>query len=265
MERLKFHRLGSLDGPAIVCLHGFLGRATDWMVFAEAWLSENPGWRICLVELPGHDGRPPCGVEELALRLVELLDEEGMASCALAGYSMGGRLALHAALRFPERFPFFVGVSTTAGLEDRKGRREADLRLAAQLRSSDAGDYRNFLREWWNLPVFDSPQKSPEALDRFLASRADHDPALLAECLELWSPGVLEPQWDRLPVYPGCAILAAGASDLKYVELSRRMASAFRIAEVAILSNCGHRLLEEDSCGLARELGNWPPLLRRLA
>jgi 2-succinyl-6-hydroxy-2,4-cyclohexadiene-1-carboxylate synthase len=265
MERLKFHRLGSPDGPAMICLHGFLGQATDWMAFAEAWLSENPGWRICLVELPGHDGRPPCGVEELALRLIECLDEEGMASCALAGYSMGGRLALHAALRFPDRFPFFVGVSTTAGLVDREGRREADLSMAAQLRACDAAGFRNFLRDWWNLPVFDSPHKSPEALERFITSRSEHDPALIAECLELWSPGVLEPLWDRLPDYPGRAFFAAGACDLKYVELSRRMALAFRDAVVAVIPNCGHRVLEEDPRGLARELRNWPPAARGLA
>ncbi len=249
----------------MLCLHGFLGRATDWMAFAEAWLSENPGWRMCLLELPGHDGRPPCGVEELALRLVEWLDEEGIASCVLAGYSMGGRLAMHAALRFPDRFPLFVGVSTTAGLEDREGRREEDLRLAAQLRASDAGAFREFLHRWWNLPVFDSPRKSPGAFERFVASRAEHDPALLAECLELWSPGVLEPLWDRLPGYPGRAFFAAGACDLKYVELSRRMASSFRQAEAAVLPDCGHRVLEEDPIGLARELRNWPPAARGLA
>ncbi|MFM8364821.1 MAG: alpha/beta fold hydrolase [Verrucomicrobiota bacterium] len=262
---MKFHRLGSLDGPAMVCLHGFLGRAGDWSAFAREWLLQYPDWRILAVELPGHDERPACDLEEFIKRLVALLDSETIRSCVLAGYSMGGRLALHAALRFPERFPFFLGVSTSAGLEDRETRREADRRVAARLRSCDQGGFREFLSDWWNLPVFDSPKKSPEALERFLASRANHDPVLLADCLELWSPGVLESLWDQLPEYPGRAFLAAGACDLKYVELAKRMAAAFQNAEVAVLPNCGHRLLDEDPRGLARELRNWPSALPTLA
>lgn len=265
MERLRFHRLGSPDGPAMVCLHGFLGRAGDWSAFAREWFLRNPDWRILAVELPGHDGRRACDLEEFVNRLVAFLELERISSCLLAGYSLGGRLALHAALRFPERFPIYLGVSTSAGLEDREARREADRRLAAKLRSCDDEGFQEFLREWWNLPVFDSPKKSPEALERFLVSRGEHDPALLAECLELWSPGVLEPLWDRLPEYPGRAFLAAGACDLKYVESAIRMASAFRNAEAAFIPDCGHRLLDEDSRGLARELRNWPPAARGLA
>jgi 2-succinyl-6-hydroxy-2,4-cyclohexadiene-1-carboxylate synthase len=265
MERLSDQRLGAPDGPAMMCLHGFLGRGADWSEFAVEWLARNPEWRVFLVDLPGHDGSPPCGVEELARRLVDFLDREAIPACALAGYSMGGRLALHAAVSFPERFPVYIGVSTTAGLEDREARRDADRRLAAQLRGCDEAGFREFLRGWWNLPVFDSPHKSPAALERFLASRAEHDPALLAECLELWSPGVLDSLWESLPEYPGRAFLAAGACDLKYVELAQRMASAFQNAEVAVLPDCGHRVLEECPRRLVLELRNWPSLLAALA
>ena len=265
MERLKFHRFESAEGPAIVCLHGFLGRSEDWSAFAHEWLLQNPDWRIFALELPGHDGGRACDLEEFIKRLIALLDSEKISSCLLAGYSLGGRLALHATLRFPERFPFYLGVSTSAGLEDRTARREADRSLAARIRACDAAGFREFLREWWNLPVFDSPHKSSEAFERFLASRLDHDPVLLAECLEFWSPGLLEPLWDQLPNYSGRAFLSAGACDLKYVELSQRMASGFRNAQVTILPNCGHRLLEENPRVLARELGNWPSALQSLA
>jgi pimeloyl-ACP methyl ester carboxylesterase len=168
-------------------------------------------------------------------------------------------------LRFPERFPVFIGVSTTAGVEDWEARRQADLRIAERLRKCDRAAFGEFLKEWWNLPVFDSPKKKPEDFERFLADRIRHDPARMAECLELWSPGVMPSHWDDLADYTGCAFLAAGARDLKYVELSRRMASAFRNGNVSILPDCGHRLLDEDPLGLARELRNWPPVAQALA
>ena len=246
MEGLNFSQFGPADGSALVCVHGFLGCAKDWRGFAEAL----PGWRVIAVVLPGHDGEPP---GDFGARLTAMLDGLGVRSAGLAGYSMGGRLGLRVALDFPERFPVFVGVSTTAGLEEGRAERlAADRLLAERLRCCDAEGFETFLREWWGLPVFESPKRSEEGLEKFLASRSRHDPRWLAECLEVWSPGMLSPLWERLPEYPGRALLVAGACDAKYSRLAERMAGAFRFGASEILPDCGHRILEEDPEGLAR-------------
>src|SRR4051794_10460880 len=65
-------------------------------------------------------------------RIAELLDVIEPGS-ALVGYSMGGRLALHAALRDPARIGALVLVGVTAGIEDpveREERRRSDGSLA---------------------------------------------------------------------------------------------------------------------------------------
>jgi 2-succinyl-6-hydroxy-2,4-cyclohexadiene-1-carboxylate synthase len=182
-----------------------------------------------------------------------MLDGLGVRSAGLAGYSMGGRLGLRVVLDFPERFPVFVGVSTTAGLEEGRAERlAADRLLAERLRCCDAEGFETFLREWWGLPVFESPNRTDEGLQEFLASRLRNDPRLLAECLEVLSPGILPPLWERLPEYPGRALLVAGACDAKYARLAERMAGAFQFGTSEILPDCGHRILEEDPEGLAR-------------
>jgi 2-succinyl-6-hydroxy-2,4-cyclohexadiene-1-carboxylate synthase len=246
MRGLRFECYGPADGPALVCVHGFLGCAQDWRGFAEAV----PDWQLIAVSLPGHDGEPPA---DFGAGLLATLNWLGVPSAGLVGYSMGGRLGLKVVLDFPERFPFFVGVSTTAGLEEgREERLAADRALAERLRGCDARGFEIFLREWWGLPVFDSPKRSAKGLEEFLASRLGHDPRLLAECLEVWSPGVLASLWQLLPGYPGRALLVAGACDEKYARLAERMAGAFRSGTSEILPDCGHRILEEDAEGLAR-------------
>jgi 2-succinyl-6-hydroxy-2,4-cyclohexadiene-1-carboxylate synthase len=248
MRVLDFERVGAEGGPALICLHGFMGGTGDWHSFAE----NLPSCEVISVMLPGHDGHRPGDFSE---RLIATLDALGRPSGVLVGYSLGGRLGLRAALEFPERFPVFVGVSTTAGLEgdlERRARFVADQKLADRLRACDSEGFEEFLSEWWNLPVFDSPYRKTEAFEGFLSSRRRLDPNLLADCLELWSPGVLSSLWSDLAGYPGRALLVAGECDGKYSRLAERMAAALRSGGNEILAGCGHRILEENPEGLAR-------------
>ena len=257
MDALKFQIFGSKGGSALVCLHGFLGTGADWLPFAEEILRLRPDVQILLPDLPGHGESVSIPPENFVERLVATLDSAAIPRAALAGYSLGGRLALSVALSQPDRFPAFLGISTTAGIEspeERKSRREADAQLATRLRQDS---FESFLRDWWNLPIFDSPKKKSPA--EFLTSRSTQNPAVLAEVLEKWSPGVLPSLWKELPSYPGDAFLLAGDADAKYSLLARRMAESFRSAITQILPGCGHRLLVEAPLELARAVADFLP------
>jgi 2-succinyl-6-hydroxy-2,4-cyclohexadiene-1-carboxylate synthase len=249
MDALKFQILGAKGGPTLVCLHGFLGTGADWLPFTEEILRFRSDVQILLPDLPGHGESVSIPPENFVERLAATLDSAAITCAALAGYSLGGRLALSAALGQPDRFPAFIGISTTAGIEspeERKSRREADAQLAMRLREDF---FESFLRDWWNLPIFDSPKKKNSA--EFLASRGTQNPAALAEVLEKWSPGVLPSLWNELPAYPGDALLLAGEADSKYSLLARRMDESFRSAKTQNLPCCGHRLLDEAPLELA--------------
>jgi len=257
METLKFQPLGPAGGPALVCLHGFLGTGSDWLPFAQELHRLRPEIKILLPDLPGHGESVSIPPEEFTERLIESLDFAGIPRAAIAGYSLGGRLALAAAIAHPHRFPAFIGISATAGIEsplERTARRDADAKLAQRLREDS---FESFLRDWWSLPIFDSPKKIPA--DQFLASRLAQNPAALAEVLEAWSPGALPALWPELPDYPGTALLLAGESDSKYSLAALRMSEAFLSASTQILPGCGHRLLEEAPQYLARSVAKFLP------
>jgi 2-succinyl-6-hydroxy-2,4-cyclohexadiene-1-carboxylate synthase len=257
MEPLKFQVLGSVGGPALVCLHGFLGTGSDWIPFTQTLLRLRPDIQILLPDLPGHGKSVSIPPLNFSAQLCNTLDAVGISRAALAGYSLGGRLALATAIELPQRFPAFLGISTTAGMEspdEKSTRREADAKLAQRLREDS---FESFLRDWWKLPVFDSPKKAPIA--EFLASRLSQNPAALAEVLETWSPGVLPDLWNELPAYPGSVLLLAGECDSKYSLAAQRMSQAFRVAQTQILPGCGHRLLEEAPLDLARLVTDFLP------
>lgn len=257
MEMLKFQSLGPVGGPALVCLHGFLGTASDWLPYAQDLQRLRPEIQILLPDLPGHGESVSIPPDNFTERLTETLDAAGIPCAAIAGYSLGGRLALASAIAHPHRFPAFIGISTTAGIEsplERTTRREADVRLAQRLRENS---FDSFLCDWWSLPIFDSPKKMPA--DEFLASRLAQNPTALAEVLEAWSPGVLPALWHKLSDYPGSALLLAGESDSKYSLAACRMSETFRSAQTQILPGCGHRLLDEAPQELARSVAEFLP------
>ena len=248
---LKFRTLGT-GSRLLLCLHGFLGEGSDWTEFANVFLAHAPEWQVALIELPGHceeeHGWICPSVNEFAQSLQELVEAQGWGTAAVAGYSLGGRLGLHAALSFPATFPAFIGISTTAGIEDeaeRARRLDSDSALAARLRSNV--NFAAFLREWWLQPVFTSPARDDGQAAEFVASRQRRDPLRMAACLESWSAGRLPSQWSALSKYPGRALLLSGDADAKFTSAAVRMQPAFQYAEHCSLASAGHQLLAEKS------------------
>lgn len=242
----------------MICLHGFLGEGSDWEKFADAFLVHSPEWKVALIDLPGHSGEEAGWIcptaDEFSQSLRDLVATEGWGRAAVAGYSLGGRLGLHTAISFPEAFPVFLGISTTAGMEDeaeRVRRVDSDSALASRLRSDT--DFPGFLREWWEQPIFASPAHDLRGLEAFLASRLQRNPACMASCLETWSAGRMKPRWSALSDYPGSALLLSGDADMKYTLAARRMKACFCDADHVVIPQAGHQLISEkpDSVALA--------------
>jgi pimeloyl-ACP methyl ester carboxylesterase len=96
---LNATNLGEVGSPVAFC-HGLFGQGKNWTQIARA-LSQ--GHRVLLLDMPDH-GRSPRSERfdfvDIADRVVETLGPE---PTALVGHSMGGKVAMLAALRHPER------------------------------------------------------------------------------------------------------------------------------------------------------------------
>ena len=90
-------------GPRVVFLHGLFGQGRNWTAVAKAI---SPLARVMLVDLPNH-GRSAWtdrfSYPEMADQLADLLRTDGSgAAYAVVGHSMGGKVAMMLALRYPE-------------------------------------------------------------------------------------------------------------------------------------------------------------------
>lgn len=93
-------------GPLLI-VHGLFGSADNWRTLAKAWAADPLAPReVLAVDLRNH-GRSPWSDEmtypALAADLLELLDDRGLASVAVLGHSLGGKVAMTLALTAPHR------------------------------------------------------------------------------------------------------------------------------------------------------------------
>ena len=128
--------------PPLVLLHGFTQTRQSWRRTATALGSR---YRAITPDLPGHGQaalRTP-SFDAVTAYLRALAPREPF---TLAGYSMGGRIALHAAFTLPLDRLILIGASP--GLQDpqeREQRKQADEQLANKI---EAIGVEAFAREW---------------------------------------------------------------------------------------------------------------------
>ncbi len=228
-------------------LHGFMGEGEDW----RSVMSELDERFFCIAaDLPGHGaslGLPPDHymMEGAARSVLEVLDGAGVDRATVVGYSMGGRLALYLALRYPERCSSLFLESASPGLKDateRAARRHADEQRAKQLES---GDFREFLRGWYRQPLFASLARNEELLQRAIEDKLDNDPTELAKSLRGMGTGSQPSLWEELPGLQVPALAVAGKLDEKFVGISHRMASLAPPMGRTVVPGAGHNVHAE--------------------
>ena len=114
----------------LVLIHGFAGTGRAWDPVLERLDAQT--YRAVAPDLRGHGAAGAARPVSFAACAADVL-AAAPAPLTLCGYSLGGRIALHAALAAPERVARLVLVATTAGIDDpgeRAARRASDEELA---------------------------------------------------------------------------------------------------------------------------------------
>jgi 2-succinyl-6-hydroxy-2,4-cyclohexadiene-1-carboxylate synthase len=206
----------------VVFIPGFMQPASAWAEVAERVAGES-----LLLEHEEHsfEGR---------LTEIAAAGQGGV----LAGYSLGGRLALRAALRDPARYAGVVTVSATAGIEDpaaRVARAESDDRLASWMEAAPIDD---IVAVWERQPLF--ADQSETLIEAQRAGRLAQTPEHLARLLRTAGQGVLEPVWHELVTLELPLLAVAGARDEGYTSAARKIAATAPRARAAIVEEAGH-------------------------
>lgn len=258
---LSYETSGRRSTPPIVFLHGFMGNAADWTAVVSLL---SPTHYCVSIDLPGHggslnmrgedDAAMPYSLDAAADGVVAIMREEAVMSPVVVGYSMGGRVALHLAVRYPKICSGLVIMSATPGIADseaREDRRKADRQLARELESEGLD---RFLQRWYRQSLFSTIARSPGTLQALIRRRSQNRPTELAKALTGMGVGEQRPLWAALPGLNIPVLLLAGQEDAKYVDIVRAMGTSLPDSRVEILPGCGHAVHLEDPSAVAQRI-----------
>lgn len=221
----------------IWCLHGFLGLGADWDALRAACAAAgHQDVRTPSLFAPQRGDVPTRG--PLVAWGAAFAAHVAAADPApiVIGYSLGGRLALHALLARPALWRGAVLVSAHLGLADaaaRAARRRDDAAWARRFRDDP---WARVLADWDARDVFGGrPQRPPRP-------EPAYDRAALAAALEDWSLGTQAPLADRLGAIPCPVLWVAGADDPRYVAQGKAAVNALPRGALRIATGARHRV-----------------------
>ena len=247
----------------LMLLHGFMGAPSSWdgvlaLLNERRALSEVTVLRPFL---PGH-GRPAehlqvfdesnrdrgtTSLEATADVLASMISHGDRA--LVAGYSMGGRVALGIAARHPSRVAGLILMSVHPGLPEGSARDERRSSDEMQARSLHDDGLIPFVDAWQRMPLFESQRRLPQtALEAQRETRLGHDGESLALAMS-WLGLGRQPDFSAGVNCP--AIFLAGELDAKFVDLHSQLAARNPGTTNRVVLGAGHNLPLEAPLAVA--------------
>ena len=238
-----------------VLAHGFTQTAKSWDLAGRLLCSEladvDTDAVTIAVDLPGHGDAPPPADSDLWVSADRLVDVGGTGT--YVGYSMGGRVALHAALSHPDAVEQLILIGATAGLDDpdeRAARRAADDRLADHIEEIGVP---TFIDEWLRNALFAGLTDATS----LRADRLRNTAAGLAASLRATGTGTQLPLWDRLAEIECPVLVLVGEHDAKFTGLGRRLVDGLGDADLVVVPDAGHSVHLEQPHATASAIATW--------
>jgi pimeloyl-ACP methyl ester carboxylesterase len=247
------------SGPRLVLVHGLGGTIENWRAIAPALAQR---YRVLVPDLPGHGHSAALpearDIDALAQAVIAIHETEGLAPAAWVGHSLGGLVALRAAVVRPRAVRGIV-LAAAAGIGSSTRAAQVTLAIDALLQPGKAiaPFRRSWSRSrlgrravfgWWG--VADADALEPEAAEAFLVGPAHHTNTRQAGRALLATDARAE--LDRV----ACPCLCLwGASD-RWVKVEDGIEYARRLrAPLRTIAGCGHLLIGErpDACLAAIE------------
>jgi 2-succinyl-6-hydroxy-2,4-cyclohexadiene-1-carboxylate synthase len=240
----------------LVLVHGFAQSHYSWD-YLLPFLA--PHFQIVLVDLPGFGKtplpeNPDMTIEQMSSAFVEMLTKATSNQVYLCGYSMGGRVALHALLSAPEKFKAAILIGASPGIlheAEREQRKQADHELAQNIREQGIAWFAAY---WSTLPIFESQIKLPiDRQNAILNERLTCNPAGLIFALENFGTGEQAYLMSQMRELDVPLLLLAGAQDHKFRE-SNKLIALITDAVVEEIPAAGHAAHIENPEAVAKAM-----------
>lgn len=230
----------------IICFHGFLGRPGDWKSLSlEQEIDAAFSYPDLFADSAGI--LPYC---DWAGNFSSHY-KDSSSNRFLIGYSLGGRLALHAVLHNPGLYRGVVLISSHYGLSsppEKAERLAADRRWAKRFRAEEWGI---LMRDWDSQPVFRGDAHP------FQRKEKEFSRETLAQALEVWSLANQENLKEQLEKLSIPILFIAGKEDVRYAALAETLRFSNSHSACWIAEGAGHRVPWQQPEAFRRRLSDF--------
>lgn len=237
---LHAERFGSQHAAPVLLLHGFLGSLNDWHHVISLL---NQDVDFLAIDLPGHGKSRYIGLDygfdQTSAAIIKILEKQDIVSCPILGYSMGGRIALYTAFKFPQRFSVLFLESCSAGpqnSQEQQNRLEFERALSQKLASLSMPA---FINDWYSAALFDSLRHHPR-FNELVEARRRNDPASLSRVVHNLGSGHMPSLWHAMQHLPMPIHVIYGEQDDKYKPIAAQMVRQVKNGSLYEISNSGH-------------------------
>jgi 2-succinyl-6-hydroxy-2,4-cyclohexadiene-1-carboxylate synthase len=238
------------SGDSAFFLHGFTGCAMDWVPVVS---SLNKKFNYYLVDLVGH-GKSDSPkenyyyfIDSIVNQLKEIILSLSKSKIILAGYSMGGRIALNFAIQNESLLKGLILESSTLGICEENLRKERILQDKKLAEFIEYNPIDKFIDYWMNVDLFNTQRRfSNEMLNQIREHKLENNKTGLANTLRCSGTGNMKPLYNNIKEIPVKTLLISGELDLKYTDINVEMVNLFTNAEHKIIKNAGHNTHLEE-------------------
>jgi pimeloyl-ACP methyl ester carboxylesterase len=253
VDGVRLHYVEAGEGPPLLLLHGLNGSTFGFRLLTP-YLT--PHYRTIAIDLMGfgYSDRPQRRDYSLGAqaRLVAgFLDALGIERASVLGHSLGGVVAMHLALEFPERVDRLILASSASDSETRRGLRSSRLvRPLLPVVAAFTVQNQRFRRMSLRSACYDPAFVTPELLDGYMAPTRvkGHLRALGSLMVDRRKDAPIDLSAIRQPT-----LILWGSSD-RWLPPShgRRLLTLVPNSQMAIIENAGHLVMEEQPEDAAR-------------
>ncbi|MGD1892024.1 MAG: alpha/beta fold hydrolase [Cyclobacteriaceae bacterium] len=106
--KLHYRTLG--EGPPLIILHGIFGTSDNWQTFGKQLASD---YQVFLIDQRNHGLSPHSDTFDypsMAEDLQQFIQQHQLGTPIILGHSMGGKVAMFYAIKYPDKFSKLVVV-----------------------------------------------------------------------------------------------------------------------------------------------------------
>jgi 3-oxoadipate enol-lactonase len=241
-------------GDPLILIHGLADDHRAWRRTLPDLMLRR---RVVLYDLRGHGetslGLPDCTLRQLGADLVALMDALGLNRADIAGFSLGGTVAMRAAVDRPERIRNLVLVATSS----RVGKTAADWyrERVTMVENGDPG-----LRATLDRDTADVYAQSPQELEEGLLIRrqSTSDPrgyANACAAMAALNAAPLDPELVRINA--PTLIIAADRDQHCPPKAASIIAAGIAGSQLEVIEGAGHAIPVERPNELARMINSF--------